>query len=181
MSEKYKFDDPNGIYFVTLTIIQWINLFTRKEYVYEIVSSLKYCQNKKGLLIHGWVIMPSHLHLIISTKDERLENIIRDFKKFTNKKIIDTISQINESRRQWLLNAFSKAALQLKRIEGFKVWQDWSHPILLDSNELQEQKLAYVHRNPVEAEIVIEAHHYKFSSAGDYAGIKGFLDIEFMD
>ncbi len=119
MSEKYKFNDLDGIYFVTLTVIHWIDLFTRKELKYLIVENLVHCQNNRGLIIHAWCIMPSHIHLIISSK-ENLSDIMRDFKKYTARKIVSTIQAINESRREWLLRAFQKAGQKLKRISGNK-------------------------------------------------------------
>ena len=181
MSEKYKFIDREGVYHVTLTVVHWIDLFTRKDYAYDIINSLKFCQENKGLHIHAWVIMSSHLHMIISSDGEPLSDIMRDFKKFANKKIIETIGEINESRREWLLNAFSKAALKLKRVEGYKVWQDGNHPILLDGTNMLEQRLNYIHNNPVEAGIVEEAFHFVYSSASDYSGQKGLLRIDFIE
>ena len=103
MSEKYKFVDDKGMYHVTLTIVHWIDLFTRKEYAYDIIKSLRFCQENKGLKIHAWVIMPSHLHMIVSSERVPLSDIMRDFKKFTNKKIIESIQSINESRREIML------------------------------------------------------------------------------
>ncbi|MDN4165352.1 transposase [Cytophagales bacterium LB-30] len=181
MSEKYKFVDGEGIYHVTLTIVHWIDLFTRKEYVFDVLESLRFCQANKGLKIHAWVIMPSHLHMIVSSRDVPLSDIMRDFKKYTNKKIIESIQSTNESRKKWLLNAFSKAALPLKRINGFKVWMDGNHPILLDNNFMMEQRVNYIHNNPVEAGMVMESYHYTFSSAVDYAGQKGLLGIDFIE
>ncbi len=180
MSEKYKFHDPEGMYFVTLSIVHWIDLFTRKEFKWLMINSIKHCQQSKGLVIYGWCLMPSHLHLIVSTKDESLSDIFRDFKKFTSKEIIKTISQINESRSAWLLNAFSNTGKNLKRVKNFKVWQDGNHPILLDTNYLMQQKLDYIHHNPVDAEIVDEPHCYWYSSARDYCGTKGLLDVEII-
>ena len=115
MSEKYKFTDPDGIYFVSPTIIHWIDLFTRKEFRHIIIDSLKYCQEKKGLVVHAYCIMPSHLHLIISSEGESLSGVIRDFKKHTNREIIKVLERTNESRKKWLLNAFFKAASKIKR------------------------------------------------------------------
>lgn len=124
MSEKYKFSDPDGIYFVTFTIVHWLDLFTRSDYAHELIKSLQYCQKKKGLVIYVWVVMPSHTHMIISSDKEDLPAIIRDFKKYTAKQIINLLSEINESRKEWLLNAFSKAGSKLKRIKSYKIWQD---------------------------------------------------------
>ena len=181
MSEKYKYSDPEGLYFVTLTIIHWIDLFTRPDYIHEVVRSLQYCQKQKGLIIYAWVVMPSHIHMIISSEKQDLPSIIRDFKKFTAKQIINLLSEINESRKEWLLKAFLKAGSKLKRIKSFKVWQDGSHPILLDNNEMIDQRLNYIHANPVAAGIVNEAFHYKHSSASNYAGQGGLIDVKLIE
>ncbi|NJN28641.1 MAG: transposase [Cyclobacteriaceae bacterium] len=182
MSEKYKFHDPEGIYFVTLTIVGWIDLFTRPDYKYMIVESIKYCQKEKGLIVHAWCIMSSHVHLIISKRGEPgLSEILRDIKKYTSKKTIELLEVINESRKEWLLKAFELAADKIKRNSKYKVWQDGNHPVLLDTNEMMQQRLDYIHNNPVEAGIVDEPEYYVFSSARDYAGRKGLLDVEFID
>ncbi|MEP0351623.1 MAG: transposase [Reichenbachiella sp.] len=177
MSEKYKFRDPKGIYFVTGTVVHWIDLFTRKEFKHIIIDSLKYCQKEKGLIIHAWVLMPSHLHMVISTSGKPLETIMRDFKKYTSRAIIKELDRINESRKEWLVRAFGKSADKIKRVTSYKVWQDGNHPIHLDANQLQEQKVDYIHNNPVESEVVDESVYYWYSSARDYSGKKGLLDV----
>src|SRR5450432_4806246 len=99
--DKYFINDQQGCYFVTFTVIHWIDIFTRKVYRDIIVDSLNYCIAKKGLLVYGWVIMSNHLHLIISIRNEcgNLSDIIRDFKKYTSKEISSTMQTIAESRR----------------------------------------------------------------------------------
>lgn len=182
MSEKYKFHDPDGIYFITLTIVDWIDLFTRPDYKYMIVDSLTYCQKEKGLNVYAWCIMSSHIHLIVRREGKfLLSEIVRDFKKFTSKKIIELIKNLNESRRKWLLAAFKNSADRIKRNSMYKVWQDGSHAILLGTNKMMDQRLDYVHNNPVQAGIVDEPEHYTFSSARDYAGGKGLLEVKFIE
>ncbi len=127
MSEKYKFRDPEGKYFVTMATVGWVDLFTRKELKHVIIDSLRHCQKEKGLVIHAWCLMPSHLHMIVSTRKEPLPDIMRDFKKFTSKELIRTIESINESRKEWILELFSEVADHLKRVSGYKVWQDGNH------------------------------------------------------
>lgn len=180
MSEKYKFHNSEGCYFVTITVVNWIDLFTRKELKYIIIDSLKHCQREKGLVIHAWCVMPSHLHLIVRSEKEKLSDILRDFKKFTSKEIVKTIELINESRRRWLLKSFIRAGQDLKRITNFKVWQDGNHPEEMVTNEFMQQKIDYVHNNPVHDEIVDEAEYYWYSSARDYAGKKGLIDVELL-
>ena len=94
MSRKYKFHDPDGVYFVTYAVVGWVDVFTRDEYRNIIVDSLSYCSNKKGLVIHAWVIMTNHVHIIISRKGQTpLEYIMRDMKKFTSVEIIQAIEK----------------------------------------------------------------------------------------
>ena len=94
---------PDKSYFMTLTVVDWIDVFTRLNHKMLLIDSLKYCQCEKGLNIFDWCLMPSHLHLIANTKVTfELANVIRDFKKFTLKKIISQIKQEPESRRECL-------------------------------------------------------------------------------
>ncbi|UII28794.1 hypothetical protein LVD15_10320 [Fulvivirga maritima] len=104
----------------------------------------------------------------------------RDFKKHSNKKLIEEIKLINESRSEWLLRAYEKAGRLLKRITANKLWKDGNHPVELYSAELVEQRVDYIHNNPVESEIVDEAENYWYSSARDYAGRRGLIDVELV-
>ena len=180
MSEKYKFRNPEGYYFTTSTVVHWIDLFTRKEYKHILLKSLRYCQKEKGLLVHAYVIMPSHIHMIVSTKGVALSDLMRDFKKHTSREIIKEMKRMNESRSEWLLRAFSKSADRIKRVSKYKVWQDGNHPIELDSHHIFQQKIDYIHQNPVEEEIVDEAEYYWYSSARDYSGKIGLLEIDLI-
>lgn len=169
MSDKYQFYSKERLYFVTFTIEFWIDLFTRKEYSLIIIESLQYCQQHKGLEIYAYCIMPSHMHMIIAAKKGfDLSNTVRDFKKFTSKKLINSIKAIEESRRDWLLDKFSFAGRNKNRIQQYKVWQDGSHAKVLQSNDFMMQKLEYIHNNPVAAMIVDSPENYVFSSAKTY-------------
>jgi len=89
MSTKYKATIPDKSYFVTITTVEWIDVFTRVNQKQAIINSLKYCQDYKGLEIFAYCLMPSHLHLICAAKEGLiLADIMRDFKKFTSTKII---------------------------------------------------------------------------------------------
>ena len=165
-------------HFLTTTVVDWIDLFTRKEYCLTLIEALDYCRLNKGLIIHAYVIMPSHLHLILSAKDPaRLSDILRDFKQFTSRRIIQQIKGKKESRRTWLLERFAKAASNISKIRHYQLWQAGNHPKVLFSPSFYLQKLRYIHQNPVKAMIVSQAEHYVFSSAIDYAGGKGLLPV----
>jgi putative transposase len=165
-------------YFLTFTVVEWVDVFTRLDYKEIIVDSLNYCIEHKNLECFGWVLMTNHMHLIVrSIKPARISDIIRDFKKFTSKKIVETIQTISESRRDWLLHKFEFAAHSTGRAENYKLWKDDNHAIYLDGTNLFQQKLNYIHDNPVRQGIVSDPTVYLYSSAYDYAGGKGLVKV----
>lgn len=179
MSEKYKFIDPTALYFTTSTVVGWVDLFTRPQFRDIIIDSLTYCQREKGLVIHSWCLMTNHLHAIVSTQGELLSDTFRDFKKFTAKRVIEGLHDNYESRRGWMLDVFGQVGNGLKRVSEYKIWQDGNHPIILFSKRVVEQKMNYIHNNPVKAGFVQEPEHYLYSSAREYAdGTAGILKIE---
>ena len=92
MSNAYKFHNPEGIYFVSSAVVFWMDVFVRRIYKEIFTECLRHCIRNKGLLVHTWVLMPSHFHLIISRNAEpKLEEIMRDFKKFTSTQITEAI------------------------------------------------------------------------------------------
>lgn len=178
MSEKYKITEPDRAYFITMTVVDWIDLFTRKELKNIIVDALKYCQNEKGLSILGWCLMSSHLHAIFQAgKSNSLSDILRDFKTFTSKEIIKFIKNENESRKEWLLELFSRACNDLAKKQNYKVWQDGNQPKIIYTPEFFWEKLDYIHNNPVEEMIVEKPEDYLYSSARNYADMSGLLDV----
>lgn len=180
MSSRYKVYDDQLPHFVTSTVIGWVDALTRDIYKNIICDSLVHCSEKKGLSLYAWVIMSNHIHLVISAREgSTISGIMRDFKKHTSKAIIDAIANnIQESRRDWMLNMFGYAGRNNNSNEHFQFWQQDYHPIALDTAEKTQQKLTYLHENPVRAGIVWEAPQYKYSSAIDYYDDKpGLLPI----
>ena len=182
MSHQYRVRNPEEIYFVTFTIVDWVDIFTRPSYKELIIESLIYCQQSKGLEIYGFCLMTNHLHLLVAANSPAyLPDIIRDFKKHTNKQIISLVEQENESRRDWMLYRFQYHAKYNNRIQNYKVWQDGYHGIECDTAKILLQKLDYIHDNPVKAGIVERPEHYLFSSAANYCGEKGVMDVVLLD
>jgi REP element-mobilizing transposase RayT len=127
--------------------------------------------------------MTSHLHLIISAKESnKLSEIIRDFKKHTAKTIIKEIEKGVESRREWLLWYFIREGKKDKRITKYKFWKEDNHAIYLHPSEIKiiDQKINYIHQNPVLEGIVDIEEEYVYSSARDYADKKGLVFIDFL-
>ena len=181
MSTKYKFRTKDNLYFVSFSVVYWIDLFVREEYCNIVIDSLKFCQSNKGLEIYAWCIMSSHLHLIISSHNANLEDIMRDLKSHTSRELKKSIKQNSgESRKEWILWLMERAGKKNSNNKGFQLWQQDNHPIELSSNEMIEQKKEYIHNNPVKAGLVWEAEHYKYSSAIDYSGGEGLLNISIL-
>ena len=166
-------------YFMTMTVVDWIDLFTRVNQKQLIVDSLNYCQENKGLNIFGWCLMPSHLHLIANTKIPfDLDHVVRDFKRHTSKNAVLIIENEAESRREWLLDKFAYAGKIHPKNRNHKVWQDKNHAIELYTEQVTWQKLNYIHRNPVVDKIVYNEQDYLFSSARNYYGLPNVLEID---
>jgi len=105
---------------------------------------------------------------------------MRDFKKFTSREVVKRVDRVEESRREWMLKLFGEEGDSLLRIVTYKVWQDGNHPVLLTKRKFTRQRLEYIHNNPVAEEIVTEPSHYLYSSARNYDGGKGLLEIELI-
>jgi len=178
MSDKYKIRDIDKAYFVTLTVVDWIDVFTRKNHKLLMIDALSYCQKNKGLVIFGYCIMPSHIHMIAKAEgSHELSDILRDLKKFTSKAIVRQIEEETESRREWMLDHFAKTGEHLKRIKDHKFWQDGNQAKEIYSNQFLYEKLDYIHNNPVQEMIVARAEDYMFSSARNYASMDSILDV----
>lgn len=179
MGRKYKFHNHQKLHFVSFATVNWIDVFTRKIYCGIVVDSLRYCIENKGLELYAWCIMSNHVHLIIGTEKGNLSNIIRDMKRHTSKQLLKAISENpQESRREWMLWLFERAGKHNSNNENYQFWQQNNHPIELSTEEMFEQRIDYLHHNPVESGAVTNPQDYLYSSAIDYyTDQKGLLPI----
>jgi len=169
MSRKYKFGEKEGAYFISFATVYWIDVFTRDEYFSCITDSLHYCRKNKGMEIYGYCIMPSHIHLIFRSAYGDPSGLIRDFKGFTSRKILKTIiDSQQESRKEWMLWMFERAGRKNSNVEKYQFWQQHNMPIEIWSYKVFEQKLNYIHNNPIETGFVTNAVYWKYSSARNY-------------
>ncbi|MFD2512238.1 transposase [Pontibacter locisalis] len=179
MSRKYKFHNPEGLYFVIFAVVYWIDVFTREEYFSLLTESLNYCRKNKGMEIYAWCIMPSHVHLIFRAKDNNPSVLLKELKTYTSKQLQKAIAEHNqESRKEWMLWLMERAGLKNSNIKHRQFWQQHNKPIELWSPTVIDQKIDYIHNNPVEAGFVSEPEHWKYSSAIDFSGGKGVLEID---
>ena len=145
---SYHIKDESALYQLTFTTIGWVDVFTRQSYCDIIIDSLRYCIKEKGLQLFGYVIMNNHMHLICRVKKgNKLSEIVRDFKKYTAKKIIHEIQTNPESRKDWMIVIFSKAGKSNPNNKEFQLWKQDNHPIELYFDSVFIQKLNYIHNN----------------------------------
>ena len=181
MSRKYKFYNQEGLYFVSFAVVYWIDVFIRDEYFNLVLESMDFCRKNKGMEIYAWCIMPSHLHLVFRAKENNPGVLLKEFKTFTSKQVQKAIAGNSlESRKEWMLWMMERAGAKNSNVKYRQFWQQHNHPIELWSPEVTDQKIDYTHQNPVVAGFVLEPHHWKYSSAIDYSGGKGLLDIDLV-
>ncbi len=180
MTNGYHIGDQAAPHFLTFTIVDWVDIFTRKKYRDLFLESLKFCQKNKGLELYAFVIMSNHVHLIIQSKFGKLSDLVRDFKKYTARNIIDDLLSENsgESRSEWMLKRFEFAARSNRRNSDFQLWKYGNRPMEIYSEPFLWQKINYIHMNPVRAGWVKRASEYMYSSASNFVGITGILDFE---
>jgi len=177
MPTGYQIQDQSAAYFLTLQIVNWVDVFTKNKYRDILIDSLRFCQKEKYLEIYGYVIMSNHIHLIVRSAINDLSGSLRDFKKFTSKKITESIDHPNEHRRKWMLKLFEFEAKKRNKVHIMQMWTHENHAIELFSDTFIFEKLDYIHNNPVKARIVEYPEHYLWSSARNYAGLESVLDI----
>ena len=187
-------------YFITITVIEWLNIFTNKEYFDCIINGLKYCQKNLGLLLYEYAIMTNHIHLIVQAKEGyELSKIIGSFKRHTTREIIKLLKQDQRKHILVLLrggiynpnyqggvqglspeptykngvgSGFDVRTLKQKQYQRFtlqnykgSIWQHSNYPELIESDKFLQQKVSYIHNNPVVKGYVDEPQNYIYSSA----------------
>ncbi|MDR3680382.1 MAG: transposase [Flavipsychrobacter sp.] len=165
MSTGYQIYDQHGMYYLTFTVVDWVDVFSRKCYRDILIDSLLHCIKNKDLMVYSYVIMTNHMHIICRSATGKLSDTVRDFKKFTSYKIIDAIKHTSESRRNWLLHRFEWAANQNDRNTTYQVWTHENNSIEITTNEFYLSKSNYIHLNPVRAGWVDKIEDYVYSSA----------------
>jgi putative transposase len=175
MSSNFKIYDNNGIYFITSATIEHIPIFTYETMFNILIDSFKFCRKEKGLKIYAYVIMDNHFHAIVSC--EKLIETIRDLKRFTAKKIIESIKVM---KYPWLLNQIEFWKKGKKINSNFQVWQEGFHPQQIISDEMLIQKIEYIHNNPVKRGFVEKPEDWKYSSARNFFGDNSIIELDIL-
>jgi putative transposase len=169
---RYKIYDNEYPHFLTCTIVDWLPVFTRPEAVEIVLDSWTFLQSNGRMCIYAYVILENHLHFIASS--DHLAKEVGDFKSYTARKLLDLLEHANA---QTLLKqlAFRKPAHKTDRV--FQLWQEGSKPKQISSEEMMQQKIEYIHDNPVKRGYIDDPVHWRYSSARNYAGQDGVIEV----
>ena len=178
MPTGYQITEQSKLHFLTFQVVYWIDVFSRKIYRDLFMESLKYCRQHKSFEVYGYVVMTNHIHLLVRSAAGDLSGTIRDLKKFTSKSIVEAMSDDRESRREWMLRLLAHAAKRQNKEGKYQFWTHENHAELIYSNSFIEQKLAYIHENPVRAGFVTKPEDYLYSSARNYAELDALIEID---
>src|SRR5687768_5319506 len=138
----YNIRNKAANHFLTLTVVEWIDVFTRKEYRDILLDSIRFCQQNKGLILNAWCLMSNHMHLVARATNLDLSDILCDLKKFTSKQIVQAIiNNKHESRRDWMLLAFKAPGANNSRNKEFQFWRQENRPMELCSSAFTFQKI----------------------------------------
>ncbi|EPM68267.1 hypothetical protein A584_18612 [Pseudomonas syringae pv. theae ICMP 3923] len=170
---RYTITEPEKPHVLTCTVVEWLPLFTRPVLVDILLNAWRYQQANQGLQLFGYVVLENHLHFVAQAP--ALDKCVSSFKSFTARQIIEALENANaESTLERL--RFVKRLHKSDRV--YQVWQEGAHAELVWSEKLMRQKLDYIHHNPVKRGYVDVGEHWRYSSARDYEGQRGLIDIQ---
>jgi REP element-mobilizing transposase RayT len=169
---RYRFDDSRAPHFLTCTVVAWLPVFTRPETTQILYDSWKFLQQNQRMELYGYAILENHLHCIAGAED--LSKEIGDFKSFTARRIIDMLQTRNARTLLEQLRVYKR---RHKVDQEYQLWQEGSHPQVIQGEEMMLQKLEYMHLNPVKRGYVDDPVHWRYSSARNYAGLPGLIDV----
>ena len=169
---RYSIRESHCPHFITATINNWLPVFTQPEAVNIILDSWRFLQQKSWFEIFGYVILENHLHLVARSED--LSGDIWRFKSYTAKQIL---AYLKDQKATRLLHLLAYTKRPHKTESNYQVWEEGSHPQRIDNETVLLQKLDYIHQNPVKRGYVDAAEHWRYSSARNYAGQEGLIEI----
>jgi REP element-mobilizing transposase RayT len=169
---RYRIGETEYPYFLTCTVVGWLPVFTRQESVAILFDSWRFLQENGRLTLYGYVVLENHLHFI--AQGEEIAEQVGDFKSFTARRIIDLLEK---HRAGVILKQLKSEKARHKTDRMYQLWQEGSHPQLIPNEEVMRQKLEYMHNNPVKRGYVDDPTHWRYSSARNYVGKPGLIEI----
>ena len=169
---RYRFGEDYYPHFLTNTVVAWLPVFSQPEFVEIVLDSWRFLHRKRNIDILAFVILENHLHWI--AVGPQLSKRVGEFKSFTATSII---RRMKARGQETLLQALQFHKLRHKVDQNHQLWQEGSHPQIIESSETMWQKIEYIHNNPLRRGYVDDPVHWRYSSARSYAGQTGLMDV----
>ncbi|MDR9416638.1 MAG: transposase [Gracilimonas sp.] len=170
---RYKQREPWYPYLLTSSFVHGLPLFSKPEIVQYVIEAIKHHQSQNELKVYAWCIMENHFHLIAEQED--LKTCMQSIKSYTAKQILDLLKSRNN---QLYLKQLAFSRKRGKKESVYQVWQEGYHPKQISTEKMLNQKVNYVHFNPVKRGYVDKPEDWRYSSARDYLGGNGLIDIQ---
>lgn len=178
MARRNKIFKPNETYFITFTILGWKKIFTNDNYANLIYKWFDYMEDNYRNKIHGYVIMPNHIHVLIRVTDRspKLSILIMNAKRFLAYEIVKLL----EKDKKYDLLEFFKIRARIKDGAKHKLFEDRYDSLIIQSQKLFLEKLNYIHKNPCQEKwrLADEPEDYRYSSASNYTNGKGQYKVD---
>ncbi len=169
---RYRFGEDDYPHFMTSSVVAWLPVFAYPQYAEILLSSWRFLLAERDIKILAWVILENHIHWI--AVGPQLARRVGEFKSFTARQILDSMAL---QGAQTLLQELRYYKLRHKVDQERQLWQEGSHPQIIETIDMMWQKLQYIHNNPLRRGYVDDPIHWRYSSARAYAGQPGLLDI----
>ncbi len=169
---RYRFSKEQRPHFMTNTIVAWLPVFAYPDYVNIVLDSWRFLQRERDIVILSWVMLENHLHWIATGPD--LSKRVGEFKSFTAKQIIH---KMEANGAKTLLQELEYYKLRHKVDQTHQVWQEGSHPKVIETDDVMWQKIEYCHNNPLRRGYVDQPEHWRYSSARNYLGQPGLIEV----
>ena len=160
---RQKYNKAGYPFFITTAVNGFLKIFSLGDKYYNIlIDNLQFYLKKHKADLNVYVLMPNHIHLIVSMpQGESISDFMRDVKKFTSK-------TIKENLKDDGYNSTVKKLIELSDMGKFKFWMDRFDDVIVLNEKIMETKLNYIHYNPVKAGLVKEITDWKYSSSRNY-------------
>ncbi|MGE4560644.1 MAG: transposase [Desulfobulbus sp.] len=169
---RYTIHEAQAPHFLSCTVVNWLPLFSNPDLVDILLDSWRFLHSKGRLTLYAYVIMENHVHLIAGAENLRKE--IGDFKSFTARRMIDLFK---ERKADHILQQLALQKAGFKTDRQYQLWQEGSHPQEIQDEAMMRQKVEYIHNNPVKRGYVDDPVHWRYSSARNYAGLPGLVEV----
>jgi len=169
---RYRVVKPNAPHFLTVTVVNWLPVFASRPVAQFLLDSLRFLQEQQRIILYAYVILENHAHLVAEADD--LSKEIGDFKSWTARAIIDWLDARQATN---VLEQLAAWKLSHKTDRDYQLWQEGSHPQLIQGEAMMRQKIEYIHNNPVKRGYVDKPTDWRYSSARNYAGMEGLIPV----